>query len=107
MPASDQVYQTSISINGKIDESITKGLQKIDVDTGKIIKQSKALGQESKKAFEAMGKGLAVATAKTKDFANSLKELMLPLLGITVAFKGFQTIGDTIQAAIDKFKGAK
>src|SRR5260370_19965278 len=106
MPASE-VYQTSISINGKIDESITKGLQKIDVDTAKIVKQSKALGQESKKAFEAMAKGMQVATAKTKDFANSLKEMMIPLLGISVAFKGFQTLGDTIQAGIDKVRGMR
>jgi hypothetical protein len=33
--------------------------------------------------------------------------MMIPLLGISIAFKGFTTIGDTIQGAIDKFKGAK
>jgi hypothetical protein len=63
--AADQTSQTSIFINGKVDDSIFKGLQKIDTETGKIVKQEKELGKESQKAFELMGKGMATATAKS------------------------------------------
>src|SRR5258707_13371004 len=107
MPASDQVYQTSISINGKIDESITRGLTKIDVETGKIVKQSKLMGQESKRAFELMAKGMSTVTSKTKELAFAVKDLMLPLLGISVAFKGLESIGDLFQRSADKARGAR
>jgi hypothetical protein len=103
MPTTDAVYQTSLSINGKVDDNIFKGLQKIDTETGKIVKQEKELGVESKKSFELLGKGMAEATVKTKELGLVMKDMLIPLLGISVAFKGFTTVGDTIQAAIDKF----
>ena len=106
MPASDQVYQTSISINGRIDQSISKGLQKIDVETAKIVKQSKAMGLESKKAFEMMSKGMSGVIVKIKELTVATKDLMLPLLGVSIAFKGLQSIGDLFQRSADKARNA-
>lgn len=108
MPATtDLVYQTSISINGKVDDSLLKALQAVDKGTGQIVKQEQNLGRESKKAGDAVKKSLSEMTAKTKELGIAMKDLLLPILGISVAFKGLATIGDVFQAAIDKARGAR
>ena len=107
MPTNDATFQTSIAINGKMDPNILKFLTQLTTEVGKTVKQEKALGTESKKTNDIMGKGMAQATKQAKELSVAMKDMLLPLLGISVAFKGFQTIGDTLQAAIDKFKGAR
>ena len=107
MPTNDATFQTSIAINGKMDPNILKFLTQLTTEVGKTVKQEKELGKESKKTNDGMSKGMAQATKQAKELSGAMKEMLLPLLGISVAFKGFQTVGDTIQAAIDKFRGAK
>jgi hypothetical protein len=107
MPTTDATFQTTIAVNGKIDEAILKSLQKLTSEMGKVVKQEKEVEKESKKSFDALGKGMDTATKKSKELALAMKDMLLPLLGISVAFKGFQTIGDTLQTAIDKFRGAR
>jgi hypothetical protein len=107
MAAADTTFQTSITINGKMDAALLRDLMKFNSELGKTVTQEKKVGAEAKKTTDGMKKGLMEVANKSKELAVALKDMMLPLLGISIAFKGLSTIGDTLQTAIDKFKGAR
>jgi hypothetical protein len=102
--AEGKTYQSRLVITGNIDPRLFGDIKKLVGESAKITKQATELGKESKKAFEAFGKGIDATKVKVIAFSESLKGALLPLLGLGLAFKGFSTITSTIDAAVEKFE---
>jgi hypothetical protein len=103
MPTGDQTYTTVIALNGKVD-NLMKAFGQVEKATSQIINRQIKLEKAAKQTGEAIEKAMGAAAAKIKSLGAELKEMMLPLLGITAAFKGFTSLGDLIQVSIDKFR---
>src|SRR5260221_2495613 len=105
--AEGKTYQSRLSITGSMDPKLFGDIKKLVGENAKVIKQAGDLGKESKKAFEALGKGADQAKVKVIAFSESLKGALLPLLDLGIAFKGCSTLTSAIDKAVEKFEGMR
>jgi hypothetical protein len=97
MPDNQTLHTTRIEIGGDIQASLTAAIQQAAAGLKKIELGAVNVGKEGKKGFAKLSESMVMAEVAAKGLKTAMIEMLLPLLGITLAFKGFETINNQIE----------
>lgn len=97
MPDNQTTHTTRIEIGGDVQASLAAAIQQAAAGLKKIEASAVKVGHASKEHFGALTKQLEIMKLGAEKAKMAFTEMLLPLLGISLAFKGFESISGQIE----------